>query len=103
MKRKNGNSYTIKGSGISSFSIFGFLCFFLIIPLVLSLYVILDYKPYIEGYEEHLKTNIVNNEITALNNNMSLKQAIYFNMNLDRDSYEEIEKSINGKAYIKQN
>lgn len=45
----------------------------------------------------------INKILRALNNNMSLKQAIYFNMNLDRDSYEEIEKSINGKAYIKQN
>ncbi|MBQ8534575.1 MAG: hypothetical protein IJ463_02695 [Bacilli bacterium] len=45
----------------------------------------------------------INKILRALNNNMSIKQAIYFNMNLDRDSYEEIEKSINGKAYIKQN
>lgn len=71
MRRKNGNPYTIKGSGISSFSVIGFLCFFLIIPLVLSLFVILDYNPYVKGYEEHLKTAISSNEIDDLNAQIS--------------------------------
>lgn len=71
MRRKNGNPYTIKGSGISSFSIIGFLCFFLIIPLVLSLFVILDHKPYVKGYEEHLKSSISSNEIDSLNAQIS--------------------------------
>lgn len=51
MKRKNGSSYTVRGSGFSAFSLFGFLCFFLIIPGALVLFAMLDCKPYINGDE----------------------------------------------------
>ena len=51
MKSKSSTSYTVRGSGYSAFSVLGFLCFFLIIPVALVLFAILDCNPYINGEE----------------------------------------------------
>lgn len=64
---------------------------------------LLEYRKTTRTLEINGKLISLNKVQRALSLNKNIKEAIFFNMNLDIDVYQEIENTLVGKAYSKQN
>ena len=71
--------------------------------LDLTLEELLEYRKTTRTLEIRGKLISINKVQRALSLNKNIKEAIFSNMNLDMDSYQEIENTLVGKAYSKQN
>ena len=67
----------------------------------ISLEELLEYRKTTRTIEINGILISINKVINALNNKKNMKEAIFTNMNIDIDTYKEIEAELKGKEYIK--
>ena len=71
--------------------------------LDLTLEELLEYRKTIRTLEINGKLISINKILREIASEKTIKEAIFYNMNLDMDTYKEMENTLVGKSYIKQN
>ena len=64
---------------------------------------LLEYRKTTRTLEISGRLISINKVLRVLSSNKTIKEAIFSNMNLDMDTYQEMESTLVGKAYFKQN
>lgn len=71
--------------------------------LDLTLEELMEYRKTTRTLEINGHLISINKILRCIDNHFSLKEAIYFNMNIEQDAYQEIEEGLIGKSYSKEN
>ena len=61
---------------------------------------LLEYRKTTRTIEINGQLISINKILRAMDNNFNIKEAIFYNMNMNKDTYEEIESIVNGKVLI---